>query len=69
VEKLGLTRRYLGPALPLAKRFVGDADGESLLRVDDTNVSTDIGGGGNMILSGGVAVIVRDGEEGRSIEG
>jgi len=53
----------------LAKRFVGDADGESLLRVDDTNVSTDIGGGGNMILSGGVAVIVRDGEEGRSIEG
>jgi len=54
VEKLGLTRRYLGPALPLAKRFVGDAD---------------IGGGGNVILSGGVAVIVRDGEEGRSIEG
>jgi len=61
VEKLGLPdRRRLSEAdeIPLVKIFVGDADGESVFAAEDPMKSVAFRGGGNVILLGGVAVIL-----------
>ena len=60
VEKLALTRRLSDAEFPLAKMFVGDANGESVVNAEESKMSEDVERGGMVILEGGMAVIAPD---------